>query len=102
MSVLTIGSAAYDSLDTPFGVRDRSLGGSGVYASFAASFFTQSRLIAVVGKDWNPEYSELLSSHNVDLEGLETRSDGDTMYWRNACFSGQRYGGLQADRSGFL
>lgn len=81
MSVLTIGSAAYDSLDTPYGARDRSLGGSGVYASFAASFFTQSRLVAVVGKDWNSAYSELLSSHNVDLEGLEVRSDGDTMFW---------------------
>ncbi len=81
MSLLTIGSAAYDSLDTPFGKRDRALGGSGVYASFAASFFTPSRLVAIVGEDWKPEYTELLSGHNVDVEGLEIRSGGKTMFW---------------------
>ncbi|MBQ7815609.1 MAG: sugar kinase, partial [Thermoguttaceae bacterium] len=62
MSLLTIGSAAYDTLETPFGRRERALGGSGVYASFAASFFTESRLIGVVGEDWNPESSALLRS----------------------------------------
>ena len=86
MSLLTIGSAAYDTLETPFGRRERALGGSGVYASFAASFFTESRLIGVVGEDWNPEYSELLRSRSVDLEGLEIRSGEKTMFWDGRYF----------------
>lgn len=86
MSLLTIGSAAYDTLETPFGRRERALGGSGVYASFAASFFTESRLIGVVGEDWNPEYSALLRSRNVDLEGLEIRAGEKTMFWDGRYF----------------
>ncbi|MBQ9874273.1 MAG: sugar kinase [Thermoguttaceae bacterium] len=86
MPLLTIGSAAYDTLETPFGFRDRSLGGSGVYASFAASFFTESRLIGVVGGDWNPAYTELLRSRGVDLEGLEIRSNEKTTYWSGRYF----------------
>ena len=53
MSLLVLGSAAYDTIDTPYGHRDRTVGGSGVYASFAASFFTSVQLIGVVGADWN-------------------------------------------------
>ena len=86
MPLLTIGSAAYDTLETPFGFRERSLGGSGVYASFAASFFTESRLIGVVGGDWKPEYSGLLRSRGVDLEGLETRENEKTTYWSGRYF----------------
>lgn len=82
MSLLTFGSAAYDSLETPFGRRDHSLGGSGVYASFAASFFTRPRLVSVVGGDWNPEYTELLRGRGVDVEGLEVRPSAKTMFWR--------------------
>ena len=81
MSLVTLGSAAYDTVESPFGSRVRALGGSGVYASFAASFFTQSRLVAVVGEDWNPEYSELLRSHGVDLTGLEIRKGERTTSW---------------------
>lgn len=86
MPLLTIGSAAYDTLETPFGFRDRALGGSGVYASFAASFFTESRLIGVVGGDWKPEYSGLLRSRGVDLTGLETRANEKTTYWSGKYF----------------
>ena len=86
MPLLTIGSAAYDTLETPYGFRDRSLGGSGVYASFAANFFTESRLIGVVGGDWKPEYSGLLRSRGVDLDGLETRPEAKTTYWSGRYF----------------
>ena len=86
MSLLTIGSAAYDTLETPFGRRERALGGSGVYASFAASFFTESRLIGVVGEDWNPESSALLRSRGVDLAGLEVRAGEKTMFWDGRYF----------------
>lgn len=86
MPLLTIGSAAYDSIETPFGFRDRALGGSAVYASFAASFFTESRLLGVVGGDWKPEYSGLLRSRGVDLAGLETRANEKTTYWSGRYF----------------
>ena len=81
MSLITLGSAAYDTIESPFGSRERAMGGAGVYASFAASFFTESRLVAVVGEDWNPEYSETLRSRGVDLAGLEIRSGEKTMFW---------------------
>ena len=54
MSLLTLGSVAFDTLETPFGRREHTLGGSGVYASFAASFFTNSALVAAfVARDVN-------------------------------------------------
>ncbi len=86
MALLTIGSAAYDTLDTPFGFRDRVLGGSAVYASFAASFFTESRLLSVVGGDWKPEYSGMLRSRGIDLEGLEMREHEKTSFWSGRYF----------------
>ena len=82
-SLLTLGSAVYDDLESPFGSRTRVLGGSGVYASFAASFFTESRLISAVGRDWKPEHSGLLRSRGVNLDGLKIYENGDT-----ACYSG--------------
>ncbi len=81
MSLLTLGSVAFDTLETPFGRREHTLGGSGVYASFAASFFTNSALVAAVGDDWLPEYSGLLRSRGVDLEGLELRANAKTSSW---------------------
>ncbi|MDO5308155.1 MAG: PfkB family carbohydrate kinase [Planctomycetia bacterium] len=86
MSLLTLGSAAYDTIDAPYGSRDRVLGGSAIYASFAASYFTESRLVAVVGADWKPEYSGLLRSRGVDLQGLEIRQDGLTSHWSGRYF----------------
>lgn len=86
MSLLTIGSAAYDTLETPFGKRDRALGGSGVYAAVAASLFTDVRLIGVVGGDWNPEYTELLRARKIDLEGLEVRPNEKTTFWSGKYF----------------
>ncbi|MCF0234997.1 MAG: sugar kinase [Thermoguttaceae bacterium] len=84
--LLTIGSAAFDSIETPFGSRERLLGGSGVYASFAAGFFTDVRLLGVVGEDWNPEYTELLRNHRVALDGFETRAGEKTCFWSGRYF----------------
>ncbi len=81
MPLLTIGALAYDTIETSRGVRERLVGGSGVYASFAASFFTESRLVGVVGEDWRPEDSQLLSARGVDLTGVEIRASEKTASW---------------------
>lgn len=70
MSVLVVGSVALDTIETPFGAAKSVLGGSAVYFSFAASLFTQVRLVGVVGEDFPPEYREALRSRPIDLEGL--------------------------------
>ncbi len=80
MSLLVVGSVAYDGIETPYGKVDRALGGSATYIALAASFFTPVRIVAVVGEDFDPADAELLRRHNIDLEGLEHAS-GKTFYW---------------------
>ena len=81
MGVLVVGSVAYDSVKTPYGEVDHALGGSAVFFSISASFFTKVHLVACVGKDFRPEDRFLLESREVDLEGLEY-IDGETFRWK--------------------
>ena len=71
MSILVVGSVAYDDVETPVAKRKRLLGGSATYFSFAASHFAPTRLVAVVGEDFDADHIELLRARGVDLEGLE-------------------------------
>lgn len=80
MSILAVGSVAYDSLETPFGAVQDALGGSAVYFSLAASLFTRVRLVGVVGEDFQDVHVELLRSRGVDVRGLE-RAPGRTFRW---------------------
>ena len=80
MSILVVGSVAFDSLKTPFGEREKILGGSATYFSLAASFFTQVRVVAVVGEDFTAENERVLTLHGVDTTGLE-RAAGKTFHW---------------------
>lgn len=80
MSLLVVGSVAYDGIATPHGKCDRVLGGAGTYVSLAASFFTNVSLVGVVGEDFAPEDEAVLREHNIDLRGLE-RAKGKTFYW---------------------
>ena len=80
MSLVVVGSVAYDGVETPHGRVDRMLGGAATYISLAASYFTQTRIVAVVGDDFAAEDEELLASHGVDLEGLE-RVPGKCFFW---------------------
>jgi len=83
MSLLVVGSVAYDGIETPFGKTDRILGGSATYISLAASYFVnQINLVGVVGKDFADEDIELLKSKDVDLEGLQIDKSGDTFFWQ--------------------
>lgn len=80
MSILVVGSVAYDTLATPHGRRERVLGGSASYFSLAASFFTPVRVVAVVGDDFAPADEALLAGKGIDLSGL-ARAPGPTFHW---------------------
>ncbi|MFM2154010.1 MAG: hypothetical protein RL199_2445 [Pseudomonadota bacterium] len=80
MSVLVVGSVAFDSVETPFGRRERTLGGSATFFSTSASFFTPVELVAVVGEDFDQEHVDFLKSRGVGLSGL-VRAPGRTFHW---------------------
>jgi sugar/nucleoside kinase (ribokinase family) len=81
MSLLVVGSVAFDAIETPFGKRDRMLGGSASHFSIAASFFTNVRVVAVVGGDFGPEEQQVFTRHSIDTSDLERISDGKTFRW---------------------
>ncbi len=78
--LLVVGSVALDTVKTPFGEVKEVLGGSATYFAFAASFFTDVKLVAVVGEDFPKQHLELLGSRPIDLSGLEIRK-GKTFRW---------------------
>lgn len=80
MSLLVVGSVAYDTVETPFGKVDQALGGSAIYFSAAASFFAPVRLVAVVGEDFDRSQLCFLQERQVDLTGL-TVQRGKTFRW---------------------
>jgi sugar/nucleoside kinase (ribokinase family) len=80
MSLVVVGSVAYDAVETPHGRVDRMLGGAATYIALSAGYFTQTAVVAIVGEDFAQEDIDLLASHKVDLEGLE-RVPGKTFFW---------------------
>jgi sugar/nucleoside kinase (ribokinase family) len=82
MALLVVGSVALDSVQTPTQSRDTVLGGSAVFFSYAASYFTPVRLVGVVGEDWPAEHTHLLRQRGIDVSGLEVRSGAKTFRWR--------------------
>ncbi len=80
MSVLVLGSVAYDSVKTAAGSREDTLGGSATYFSIASSYFTPVSIVAVVGDDFRTSDINLLESHRVDMSGLD-RKRGKTFRW---------------------
>jgi sugar/nucleoside kinase (ribokinase family) len=83
MSITVVGSVAYDSIETPAGRRERCLGGAATHFSLSASFFTQVRVIAVVGEDFGPEQEAVFSSHKIDTRGIE-RAAGKSFFWEGS------------------
>jgi sugar/nucleoside kinase (ribokinase family) len=78
--ILVVGSVAFDAVKTPFGERERILGGSATYFSVAASFFTDVRLVAVVGEDFGPSDEAVFQEREIDTSDLE-RVSGKTFHW---------------------
>ena len=80
MSLVIVGSLAFDTIETPWGRRERIVGGSGTYCSLAASFFTKPKIVGVVGRDFPAAVLKLFRARGVDTEGLEIRP-GKTFHW---------------------
>jgi sugar/nucleoside kinase (ribokinase family) len=81
MSLLVVGSVAYDAVETPFGKCEQMLGGSAAHFSISASYFTDVRIVGVVGGDFRDEERSVLNSHNVNIDDLELVPDGKTFRW---------------------
>jgi sugar/nucleoside kinase (ribokinase family) len=80
MSVVVVGSVAYDGVETPHGKIERMLGGACTYIALASSYFAKTKIVGVVGDDFEKSDEQLLSGHGIDLEGLE-RVSGKTFFW---------------------
>ena len=80
-SILTVGSVAFDSVKTPFGEVSRVVAGAATYFSIAASFFTDVRLVGVVGDDFLDDHLSVFTGRRVELDGLQ-RVAGETFRWR--------------------
>lgn len=80
MSILVVGSVAFDNVTSPSGRAENILGGAATYFALAASYFTSVRVIAVVGEDFLPEHETVLKKRGVDTRGIE-RSKGKTFRW---------------------
>src|SRR6202140_81077 len=81
MSLIVVGSVAYDGVETPHGKVPRMLGGAATYIALSAGYFTPVKIVAVVGDDFAQEDTDLLTSRNIDLTGLERVSGGKTFFW---------------------
>ncbi len=79
--VLIVGSVAYDGLTTPYGSTPRTLGGSCTYSALAASLYTKTHIVGVVGEDFRPQDIKLLNSKKIGIDGLE-RAKGKTFFWK--------------------
>lgn len=80
--LLIVGTVAFDAIETPFGKTDKILGGAATYIGLsAANFKTKSAIVSVVGDDFPQEHINLLQRNNINLEGLEVVSGGDTFFW---------------------
>lgn len=81
MSLLVVGSVAFDAVETPFGKIDKMLGGAAAHFSIAASFFTDVHIVGVVGGDFGPEEQKVFDDLAIDTSDLERIPDGKTFRW---------------------
>ena len=79
--ILAVGSVAFDSIKTPFGEANRVVGGAATYFAIAASFFTEVRIVAVVGDDFGANVEKVFGGRRIDLAGLE-KVPGETFRWK--------------------
>ncbi len=81
MSILVVGSVAFDRITTPFGTAERCLGGSATYFSVAASFFAEVNLVAVVGDDFTEKDASIFKGRKINLDGLQKVKGAKTFFW---------------------
>jgi sugar/nucleoside kinase (ribokinase family) len=80
VSLLVVGSVAYDALESPYGKVERTLGGAATYFAVSAAFFTHVKLVAIVGDDFDPHDEAIFRKRSIDIEGLE-RTRGKCFFW---------------------
>src|SRR5579863_5883554 len=83
MAITVVGSVAFDTVETPAGRRERCLAGGATYFSLEASFFTDVRVIAVVGEDFGGEQQAVFDAHKIDTRGIE-RAPGKSFFWQGS------------------
>ena len=82
MSLLVVGTVAFDAIETPFGKSDKIVGGAATYISLAASYFTKKiNLVSVVGDDFPKDFISLLQKHNINTEGLQVKQGEKSFFW---------------------
>ncbi len=82
MSLLTVGSVAFDAIETPFGKTDKIIGGAGTYIALASSFYNNKQfIVSVVGEDFPAEMLSELEKRNVDIQGLQIKKGEKTFFW---------------------
>jgi sugar/nucleoside kinase (ribokinase family) len=82
MSLLTIGTVAFDDIETPYGKAERVVGGAALYAGLAASYFTPKiQLVSVIGEDYDEKTLHLLRDRGVDIDGIEVVKGGKSFFW---------------------
>jgi sugar/nucleoside kinase (ribokinase family) len=82
MSLLVIGTVAFDEVETPYGKTGKILGGAATYIGLAASHLTSDiRIVSVVGGDFPDQYMQLLKKHNIDTRGIKVVEEGKTFFW---------------------
>src|ERR1044071_6784586 len=81
MSILVVGTVAFDSIETPSGSAERILGGSASYFALGASYFAPVRMGGVIGQDFPQDHLDLFTQRGIDIEGIQ-REKGDTFHWR--------------------
>ncbi|MFN0123517.1 MAG: PfkB family carbohydrate kinase [Blastocatellia bacterium] len=82
MSLLVVGSVALDSVSTPFGVRERSLGGAATHFSVSASFYTDVSVVAVIGEDFTAEDEAVFHERKINTDNLQRIPGGKTFHWK--------------------
>lgn len=80
MSLLVVGSVAFDAMESPYGKVDRAVGGAATYFAVAASFFTRVNLVGIVGDDFTEVDAQIFHGRTINLDGLE-RASGKTFFW---------------------
>lgn len=82
MSLVVIGTVAFDAIETPFGKTDKIVGGAATYASLAASYlYNKTKIVAVVGDDFHKEDIKEIESHGINVEGLQIKEGEKTFFW---------------------
>ncbi len=98
MSLLVVGTVAFDALETPFGKVDRTVGGAATYFSVAASCFTDVNLVGVVGDDFTDEHVAIFRDRRIDISGLE-RAPGKSFFLGGPLRHGPERTGDAGDRT---